>query len=173
MKNVRIIGLVVLAAMLPACGFKPMYGAKSTGPAITQNLAAIAIDPVEGQIDGRVAQQVRNALLDRVTPLGTPASPRYRLTVTVTEDREGVGLRQDASVTRINISLNGQFQLTDAETAEPVFSSSAWVASAYDVTLQDFSTVTAQQAAERRLAVDLAEEIRTLLALHFSEDTQP
>ena len=170
----RANGIFVVSLLsmltLTACGFKPMYGANATGQTITRALADIAIDPVGGPIDARLSQQVRNALLDRISPLGRPADARYRLTVAVTEDREDVGLRQDASVTRANVSLNAQFQLVDTETDAPVLTSNAWVATSYDVTQQDFSTVTAQQAAERRLTLDLAEDIRTQLALHFSRN---
>ena len=145
-----------------------MYGEQATGPAVTQEMAAISIDP----IDDRLGQLVRNALLDRVTPMGSPREPIYRLKVRVTEEREDVGLRQDASVTRANYRLNGQFQLVEIATDTPLMTGNTWTATAYDVVQQDFSTVVAQRDAERRLAVELAEEIRTRLAIYFGREEE-
>ena len=157
---------LLLVTGLSACGFKPMYATDGSGPAVSEEFAKITIDP----IPDRLGQLVRNALIDRVTPLGSPRDPVYRLVVKVTEEREDVGLRQDASVTRANYRLNGDFQLVEIATDLKVITGNAWTATAYDVVQQDFSTVIAQQDAERRLSIELADEIRTRLAIYFSRE---
>ena len=158
--------IIAAALLLSACGFKPMYATNGSGPAVSEEFARIAIDP----IPDRLGQLVRNALIDRVTPLGSPRDPVYRLVVKVTEEREDVGLRQDASVTRANYRLNGDFQLVEIATDLKVITANARTATAYDVVQQDFSTVIAQQDAERRLSIELADEIRTRLSIYFSRE---
>ncbi|MCM0018613.1 MAG: hypothetical protein NBV67_01330, partial [Tagaea sp.] len=68
--------LVGLPAILAGCGFEPLHRATARGSA-ADSLAAIRIDPIAD----RSGQILRNYLLDRLSPRGTPARPDYVLRV--------------------------------------------------------------------------------------------
>ena len=62
--------LFAAAVLLSACGFEPMYGApRGTPNAAVQGMAETRI----ALIADRAGQELRNNLLDRMTPLGQPA----------------------------------------------------------------------------------------------------
>ena len=155
-----------MVTLLGACGFRPMYQAQGDDPAITQALAAISI----GDIEERLGQKVRNELLDIITPTGEPASPTYLLQVRLVEERDDIGLRQDASATRANYRLQAQFRLEEVASATVLIDGSSWAATAFDVVQSDYSTLMAERAAQDRLARDIALEIRNRLAIYFGRD---
>ena len=164
MRRFILIGLVAL--VLPACGFKPMYGQNAESPAVLQKLRAVSIDT----IDDRLGQLVRNAIVDRVTPGGASANPLFLLKVNVIEEREDVGIRQDASITRANFRLSAQFSLVEINTDTVLITGTTWSQTAFDVVQQDFSTVTAELDAQQRLAEEIADEITTRMAVYFDRE---
>lgn len=162
---VRALAIILICLTLPACGFKPMYGAQATAdrPAITERMATIDVRP----IPDRLGQVVRNQLLEVITPTGKPSQPLYELRLLVGEEREDVGLRENASSTRANYRMSAKFELREISTDEVVLTGTTWAETAFDIVQQDYPTVIAQQDAQKRLAVDLAEEIRTRIAVYF------
>ncbi|MFN3230633.1 MAG: LPS assembly lipoprotein LptE [Alphaproteobacteria bacterium] len=162
----RTLLISLTALTLAACGFKPMYGQRAESPAVTQALASVEVAPIED----RLGQLVRTALSDRLTPGGGPNSPRYTLKVSVIEEREDVGIRQDASITRANYRLSAKFDLVEVESDTVLITGTTWSQTAFDVVQQDFATVTAEQDAQRRLAGEVADEIAARLAIYFDRE---
>lgn len=156
---------LVLAITLSGCGFKPLYRTEADDPAISAALAAIEIAPIED----RIGQRVHNELLDRITPLGRAAEPRYILTVILDEERENVALLQDETVTRANYQITARFRLADYNDDTVLLDGSTWAATSFDVVRSDYSTLMAQQAAQGRLAADIAQEIRIRLSIYFGQ----
>jgi LPS-assembly lipoprotein len=161
----RALLVLMLCLALPACGFRPMYGAASTpgSPAVMEKLASVDVRP----IPDRLGQVVRNELIEAINPAGAPANPAYELALLVGEEREDVGLRENASSTRANYRMSARFELRETATDKVVLQGTTWAETAFDIVQQDYPTVIAQQDAQQRLAVDLAEEIRTRLAVFF------
>ena len=93
---------------LSGCGFRPLYGGV-VGDIRRLELSQITVTPV----DNRISHGLRNALLDRLTPNGEPPFPQYRLDFELIEQREGVAIQEDASVTRFNYRLNVTYELYD------------------------------------------------------------
>ena len=164
MRRLILIGFVAL--VLPACGFKPMYGQSAESPAVIQKLGAVTVET----IDNRLGQLVRGAIMDRATPRGEPANPLFLLKVHVIEEREDVGIRQDASITRANFRLSAQFSLVEIDTDTVLITGTTWSQTAFDVVQQDFSTVTAELDAQRRLAEEVADEITARMAAYFDRE---
>src|SRR5262245_5494740 len=71
---------VLLAGILAGCGFRPLYRQDSSSASVPQ-FAQIAI----AQPEDRPSQQLRNNLLDLLTPRGTPDRPLYLLDYRVSE----------------------------------------------------------------------------------------
>src|SRR5262245_49402699 len=91
--------------LLAACGFHPLYGPASestpAAPTIQSQLEAIKVIPSAD----RIGQLLFNNLRDKLNPRGTPAEPRYVLTVSLAESEQELLLRQDETATRINLTV--------------------------------------------------------------------
>lgn len=163
-RALRLVALATCVSVLCACGFKPLYGERIDSPAINESLAEILIAP----IPDRLGQLVRNAVSERVTPLGPPGAPLYRLEIALGVEKIDMGIRQDESVTRRTYRLNAEYRLRDYGTEKVLVTGTAWSTTAYDVVRSDFATLVAEEDAQQRLAEQVAEEIRTRLALYFA-----
>ncbi len=155
-------GLALL--LLAACGFRPLYGEKVLMPEVSAEMALIEIGP----IDDRVGLMLRNELLDLLTPLGTPAQPRYVLTVNLVVARQGLAVERDATVTRFNLTLNADFRLSEAASRQPLNAGNARSTAAFSALRADFANVIAERDAEDRAARVVAEEIATRLSVYFA-----
>lgn len=149
--------------LLTACGFKPLYGENELAPKVVEDLASVYVEP----IPDRIGQLVRNELSHRMTPLGAPAEAKYTLKVKLEEERDDVAIRQDESITRVNYRLTAVFELTALDAETVLLVGNAWSMTAFDRVQSDFATIVAQEDAQERLAKDVAEEIRTRIAVHF------
>ncbi len=159
-----VAAFALLAALgLAGCGFRPLYGETASSAAVTAELQSVAVDPIRSQ----AGVELRNHLIDRLTPAGQPNSARYRLTIGLREVREGGAVRLDASVTRYNYRLTANYKLTDTETGETIFSGSSFSIVPYDVVDSQFATIYSRIDAESRAAEAVSEDIKLRLALYF------
>ena len=149
----------------PGCGFRPLYGSSpgGVGQGVTDGLASVAV--IQGA--SRVHQVMYGDLLDRLTPYGAPAQPRYELNVRLAESREGVALERDATVTRFNLTLEAEYVLRDAQTRQALTAGNVRAIAAYNVLRSEFTNVAAARDAQERAAQVLADEIKTRLAVYF------
>ncbi len=153
-----------LLALLAGCGFEPLYGPSGRSePSVVAALAGVHVAP----IPDRIGQQLRNDLLDRLTPGGTPAKPDYTLEVALREVRDGLAIRKDETVTRFNLTLRARFRLIDRRSWQPIFKGATQSIAAYNVVESTFATLIAEQDAEARTAREVGEEIRNQLSIFF------
>ena len=152
--------------LLAACDFQPLYGRGGEGNVDTSaRLAAVGID----FIADRPGQLLRNELLDRITPRGAPADPRYRLTVTLSESRQNLAVRRDATATRARLTLSAAFRLLDTNNGLELLSGSTRSINSYNISSSDFGTISAEADARRRGAQDLAEDITARVAIFLQQ----
>ena len=155
----------VVACMLGGCGFRPAYAPASvTGskPA-SENLAAIEID----RIPDRVGQELRNHLLDALTPRGQPKDPAYELRVDLSESESERGLAETGLATRAIFRLDARFTLIDRATGEVVLYGSTIAVSTYNITTTYFANITAENNARTETTRRIADNIRTRLSVYF------
>lgn len=162
-----LLGLSVLT--LAACGFRPLYGGDLGGAAITAELGTVRI----GELDDRLGQMVRNELLDLVTPLGQVPNARYVLQIDLFEEKEGLAIERDATITRFNLTLTASYDLLDARTRVRLNTGSVRATAAYNVLRAEFANVLAERDAEARTARVVAEEIKTRLSIYFARVSAP
>ncbi len=153
-------------AMLPlaACGFHPLY-AESHRTADAPALAAITVAPIAE----RMGQQLALSLREQLNPRGLSVEPRYRLNVTLYVSRGDLGIQRDATATRGQVSVTASLVLTDAKTAKVLYRGSAHSLSAFNVVNDAYATQVAQDDSDSRTVRDLADEIRTRLAIFLQE----
>lgn len=158
----KLITAVIAAAMVfasvAACGFRPLHGV-DTGSGASE-LASIRI----GVIKDRLGQKFRNLLLDRLTPQGPPASPRYILSVSLGEGLQSLGVRKDATATRANLTVSANFTLTPAGDDTLRYTGSVSSTNSYNILESDFATLSAKIDARDRALRSLSEDIRARLA---------
>ncbi|HEX3755310.1 MAG TPA: LPS assembly lipoprotein LptE [Rhizomicrobium sp.] len=143
--------------LLGGCGFHPMY-ANGLAP----QLASIYVEPV-AESDG---YELRNALIDLLGSNGEMAGKAYRLTITMKETNQGVALENNATITRYNDRLTAAYTLTDAKGTTLTVGSQIGLSS-YNVAASPYSTLAAQQDADKRAAQDMADRIRLDLGAWF------
>jgi LPS-assembly lipoprotein len=157
---------LLAAAGLSACGFQPLYGNTGSGLRPGDALAMVYVEP----ISERVGYQLRNDLLDLFGASGQPQGTAYRLKVIITRElTEPVSLERNATITRFNYRLTAHYELTPTSATAPAKIGDATALSAYNVASSPYATVIAQRDASDRAARDIAERVRTELAVFFHE----
>ena len=132
-------------------------------------MSSIYVEPV-AERDG---YELRNELIDILGSNGGPGGKAYRLKLILTEANQGVALQNDATITRYNDTLTVNYVLSDAK-GDEVTRGTQTSLSAYDVAASPYSTLSAQQDADKRAAQDIAQRIRIDLGTFFrtSQDSR-
>jgi len=153
---------LIAGACVAGCGFQPLHapdrGASAAG------LSEIRIAP----ISDRIGQQLHNLLLDKLTPLGPPRSPRYELQVKLNESLQNLAVRKDDVATRANLVMRASFQLIRVEDDVLMMSSDAISANSYNILRQQFGTLSAENNARDRAVREISDQIRTRVAIYLS-----
>ena len=172
LKSLVLIGTAaIMAAPLPGCGFRPMYGnassvSTSSGTSVDQQMAGVRIDA----ISNREGQQLHNALRDRFNPLGQPTSADYSLAVGLTTRSYGALSKRDLSATRRNVEMTAFYSLRDnADTV--VMNDRAVITTGYDEFDDPLNDISAYEDTIRRGTLQLADQIRTRVAVFMTADT--
>jgi len=162
------LAVVAIGTSLSACGFQPLYGTAGVTAGARRPgalLQSIYVEP----IPERVGYRLRNNLLDLFSANARAQNAPYKLKLTLRERKDAVALQTNASITRYNYSLIAHYELTPAGASAPVRSGEVSALSAYNVGTSPFATVIAERDASDRAANDIAERIRTELAVYFRE----
>lgn len=153
---------LAMASFLGGCGFRPLLY-RENGETIGGELAAINVTG----LSGRLGQHLKIALDDNLNPTSNDVPSRYELQIRLTNTNSALAIQLDNTITRYNLTLIAGFQLKDWFDDSVVYSSTVQRVASYNVRRAPFATLTAQKDAERRAAGEIADDIRTLLALHF------
>ena len=160
--------------LLGGCGLQPLYApsssSKNQNPSGSQEfLSKIRIN----LIPDRKGQLLRNNLIALLTPKGQPKKPLYVLNVSLDETTQALGILKDATFSRSQMTYKATFQLLEFSTKKPVFASSTFVVSNYNViTANEFATIISAGDAQDRSLVLLAEQISRELATYFFTKTE-
>ncbi|MBL4894580.1 MAG: hypothetical protein JKY59_06900 [Emcibacter sp.] len=168
----KLLLVLISAVIISGCGFKPMYGQFSDGGGDLRDVMAnirVASITEQGRAS-RIGQVIRNDLLDRLTPFGETGSAEYILTVTFLIEEHGYGIREDESVTLQNLKLVTAFQLEDVATSKVILDSASRALVSYDLAQSDYSNMIARNAALKRLAQDVANQMATRIGAYFSKN---
>jgi LPS-assembly lipoprotein len=159
----RRIFVLAGASLLAGCGLRPLYGRNAVGAGVADAFAATKVEVIAD----RTGQVLRNYLVQRLNPAGRPGAERYRLKVTLGEREQDINIISDQTTTRNNLLVAAGFVLSDAATGNPLFSDTLRVTTSFNVVSDQFATLTAERDARDRALLQIADEIRTRLALYF------
>lgn len=164
-RRAALLALAVVPALMLGGCFRPMYASAPDGTSLTQGLAAVDVTPIEG----RIGQQVRNALQYGLTGGSGAAPPRYRLDVKLDLSNATSIVESNSDEPLINtVILAGTFTLVDLGTNTILAAGKNYARKSYDRTQERFGAVRAARDAENAIAVLLAEQIRNRVAIALS-----
>jgi LPS-assembly lipoprotein len=170
MKNPSILVAIIRSSLiyssfilLTACGFSPIYAQNQANQSSFSALSDIAVDT----IPGRMGQQLKADLEDRLNPSGTASSPNYRLAVSLAQTESPIGIARDGTVSRYNVYLDANYSLKRIEDGTVVKEGKIRQVSSYNnvTTGAYFSTYISQEDAIKRGITELAEGIRQRLSM--------
>lgn len=162
----RMLPVVLLAPALSGC-LRPLYGPVASGGLN----ASSALSGVALEIQGdRLEHYLRNELEFNLRGDGNINAPKtHRLRVTVRQTTGAASVdRLTGAADSVHLILNARYQLFKGSDARPLNEGDAVAAVSYDRDQQRFASQRAARDAEIRGARQLAEEIRTRVALHLS-----
>ncbi|MSP50087.1 MAG: hypothetical protein EXQ95_12275 [Alphaproteobacteria bacterium] len=157
---------VALLLLLAGCGFEPLYGERPGVPG--QAVQAMAETRI-ALIPDRPGQELRNYLLDRLTPRGAPSRPRYELQVGLTERRDNLGVSRDDTATYARLTLTATFTLREITSGQAVYSGQSRWTNGFTVVASHFANLASEADARGRALREIGEDIRQKLGLHFSK----
>ena len=163
-KAFLVVGVLTLG---PAgCGFEPMY-ARPTGGGTTVIGTQLSTIRVNG-IQDRKGQLLRNALVQRLSPLGEPARPSPTLEVTLSSAQENLAERSDGRASLGRMFVTATYRLFPMGAEQPAFSGNSRSVVSYRLLGPRYSSVAVERDAEERALSELAEDIGNQLGTYFS-----
>jgi LPS-assembly lipoprotein len=154
--------LVIFALVATGCGFRPLYGSSAAAHG-APDLAAISVEPIAD----RIGQQLRNKLVALLEADHPPTRPRYSLSVQLSESTQKLAVQRNELATRANYELSAVFGLSEG--TKSLYTSRRTAISSYNILVSDFGTLTASTDAKNRAIEEIADAIRTGLAIYFNE----
>jgi len=152
----------MLAGLGPVgCGFRAIHattGITADESPVGADMARVRVDP----ISNRVGQQVRNALVERLSPRGEPADPLYTLRVELAESTADLGYRKDGYATLGNLNLTASIQLQ--RDGVYLLNESATTVASFDYLGPRYASVVMERDARERAATQIADDIRGRVA---------
>ena len=123
------------------------------------DLADVRINPIRD----RVGQLLRNALVQRITPKGEPGDPIYTLKIILSENAGDLGYRKDTFATLGSLTLQATVLLQASRTT--LISDTASTVVTFDYLGPRYASVSMERDAEERAVTQLADDIRSRVAL--------
>ena len=155
-----ILGLGVLVS-LAACGFQPVYrsgGAPAT--LIGEIFLPEAVDPISFAYRERLRRRFGDA--------GDAA--KYVLENSTALSETGIAITQASDVTRYRLTGETRWKLVDQMSGAVVLADTSSAFTGFDATSSAYASRAARQAAEMRLAQELAELTINAISAYLSEN---
>ena len=153
------------AALLGGCGFRPLHARRGPeGVSTLDDLARVHVKP----IGDRPGQIFRNFLRDRLNPRGLPERPSYFLDIELSESTQEVAVLRDETATRANLRLQARYRLLDSQDSRVIVAGRGETVTSYNILSSQFATLASETDARERGLRELADDLRSQLAVYFS-----
>ncbi len=159
----KFTAAIAMLVLLQGCGFRPLYGDKSTGGSSSE-LALIKVEPIKD----RIGQLLRNHLLTALNPKTRTQKSRYLLQTQVKEGTASLAVQKSAFATRANLKVTADFRLLNAATAKLIYSATRSITVSYNILNSEYATLAAEKDARIRAVRELSQDIRIQLGVYFS-----
>ena len=147
-----------LFIFLSSCGFKPLYE-KTIYNDLSEKTSLIAINPVRG-FDGARGIELRNNLLNKLTPNGKPEKPKYYLNISLSQPNiSDYTIKNDGIASSYLITLNANYTLIEAGNHTTLLQKNATSQISYNILKDQFSTEMLKLNAIKLAINSIAEQI--------------
>lgn len=170
----RYILILILICFINGCGFRPLYiqtnetnfyTGSNQNSSIINELAQIKIST----ISERFGQQIRNKLLDLLTPKGVPTNAKYRLEVELAKKQVSQqAMRDDVTATSERVDYTVNYTLFKG--SEKLISGDSFAFVSYNILSNPYSTTMAQKKSEENAANIIANDIALRLGAYFHSE---
>ena len=169
-KGSFLAGALIAAMVLTGCtdgsGFRPLYGPTASGVGVQESMAAIDI----ATIPSRVGQRVRNELIFQSTGGGEPAPKAYRLDIGISESLGSSFVKSTGEALSQVYNLEAVFVLVRLSDKKVLLRGNSFARAEFERFQQIYSNVRAKDDAENRAAKQIAQDIKTRIALALSRE---
>ncbi|MGN0929274.1 MAG: LPS assembly lipoprotein LptE [Alphaproteobacteria bacterium] len=163
----KFLNLIVCISLC-ACGFKPLYK-KTSYNDLSEQTSEIAIAPVKN-FDGARGIDLRNTLLNKLTPDGKPENPKYYLNITLSQPIiTDYTIKNDGIASSYLITMNATYTLTNAKNHNVILTKTANSEISYNILKDQFSTEMLKNNAIKLAINDIAEKIYFSIIIYFTE----
>lgn len=153
--------LLGAGALLAGCNLRPLYWTDDRGRDIRPELAAIEVRTP----NDRLGQYFGNVLRDELNPSYVEAPDLYILEVALAGDTDDVGIQPDSTVTRFNYALIATARLRSIDSQETLYQTRVRRIASYNLVGAPFASLISEQDARERAATEVAQDLRTQIAL--------
>ncbi len=157
--RLAIGALLLLAPLLGACGFTPLYATAGVSP----DMSAIRVITPDGRTGHLLSEDLQD---DLATARGK--EPRYQLELAVDEKRYARGLTFEQVATWYELSVRVSYTLREISSGKALTSGIMPISVSYNAANDPYAGVVAQQNGQQRAASDAAQRIRIALAAYFA-----
>jgi len=164
---------MALAVLLSSCQFQPLYS--QSGPVVSNSGIPHASVKVS-EVTTRSAQLVRNHLIFLLSGGSTPSNPAYDVKLRVSSNTQTLASRVANSEsnqlgnTAGSVQVTASYDVYELATGEVVFRGNRTARAAFDKTSQSFASERAELDAEKRAAVEVAEQVRLAIAAGLAKN---
>ena len=151
--RIRNFGLIlIMSALLSACGFKPMHAPNAFGgKGLTySNISVQTVN--EEKIDFLLKQALRGRM-------GANSNTPYTLKITPKLTRRTLGISADDVASRYDLVMDAKFELIDNKTGKSVFKDKVRAISTFGAPSDPYGTIAAQNNATEQVAAETADRI--------------
>jgi LPS-assembly lipoprotein len=153
-----------LGIALAGCSFHPLFATNGSAPGGQQIFHSIYVDPIPTE---RAGYELRNTLIDLLRGAEHQDEALYRLKIAVKQTVEGTAVESSGDITRYTYTMVADFALSNIKTGAEITKGSETSVAAYDVVASPYSTLVAQQDAQKNASKDIADRIRVDLGVYF------
>ena len=154
--------------ILSSCGFRPMYKQTPYND-LSQQTSKIAISPVQG-FDGQYGIELRNSLLNKLTPMGKPENPNYILDIALSSPSiSDYTIKTNGVAAARLVRMNVNYTFKKKGDAKVLLSENISASSPYNLLSNQFSTEMLKKDAIKLSIEDLSNQIYFAIITYFTE----
>ncbi len=151
-----------------ACGFKPMYKQTPYND-LSNKTAKIVITPVK-VFDGAYGIELRNSLMNKLTPLGKPENPEYILDITLSEPNIiDYTIKTDGTASSYLVKMNAKYVLKKKNSFNVLMEQTVNKETSYNILKNQFSTEMLKNNAIKLAIEEISQQIYYSIITYFTE----
>lgn len=159
---------ICLFLFLASCGFRPMYKQTPYND-LSKKTSEISIPPVQ-VFDGQYGVELRNNLLNKLTPFGKPENPVYILDISLSAPKiADYTIKTNGIASSRIVRMSAKYTFKKKGDAKVLFTKTATATSPYNLLNNQFSTEMLKNDAVKLSIEDISNQIYFAIITYFTE----